>query len=276
MTTEQAFEKLINIKYWYRAAGMKSTEGARIRSRHKKAEISVNVMKKHLMAVEANRCLHIISPNGSSFDNYQDAAIDMIQIPGIREILSLEYTYFSDLKRKIKSRDSSVNTATLHKHLEKAGYKIEEHWELPTFDKEATEKIAQTTKEAFERLVNTECWYRLVGVTANVATTIKRNFKKGITKQDGMVGYLKKAGAVRELVIVSPDEFVFNNYKIAFTELIQNTKNNETLDVFDGAYYRLKNKLEAGESIRDATMHKYLEKAGYTIRETWVLPPEIE
>ena len=274
MTTEQAFEKLINIKYWYRAAGMKSTEGARIRSRHKKAEISVNVMKKHLMAVGANCCLHIISPNGSSFDSYQDAAIDMIQIPGIREILLLEYVYFGKLKSKIISGNSTLETATIHKHLEKAGYKIEEHWELPTFDKEATEKIAQTTQEAFERLMNTECWFRLAKITSAQATSIKSLYKNGKVKKDSMYRYLTDAGCVCTISIVSPDGVVFDNYNSAFVELIQNIRYDDSLNPSTTMYYYLKNKLK--KRLLLATMHKYLEKAGYTIRETWVLPPEIE
>lgn len=133
-----------------------------------------------------------------------------------------------------------------------------------------------TTEQAFDKLMNTKCWCRLVGVTAQFATAIKQEYKKNAVKLDSMTGYLTRAGAVYDVEIVSPQGDYFYEYSDAFGELLKLPDLWLILEITNRNYCILKNKYYSNPaSIKLSTMHKHLSKAGYKITMNWHLPPEI-
>lgn len=139
------------------------------------------------------------------------------------------------------------------------------------------ERQYMTTEQAFDKLMNTKCWCRLVGVTAQFATAIKQEYKKNAVKLDSMTGYLTRAGAVYDVEIVSPQGDCFYEYKDAFGELLKTPDIWMLLEITIQNYYALKNRYYNNPAlIKISTMHKHLSKAGYKITMNWHLPPEIK
>ena len=131
-----------------------------------------------------------------------------------------------------------------------------------------------TTEQAFEKLISTKCWFRLVGVTSLQATTIKREYKQKNLRLDSMVKYLQTTGGIMELSIISPIGEVIDSYEEAFEELLNTPDIHETLKLRKHYFYKFKWRFFK-DGFTKSTMHKYLEKAGYTIEVDWELPPEI-
>lgn len=134
-----------------------------------------------------------------------------------------------------------------------------------------------TTEHAFDKLMNTKCWCRLVGVTAQFAAVIKQEYKKNAVKLDSMIGYLTRAGAVYDVEIISPQGDYFYEYEDAFGELLKTPNLWLLLEITTQSYYALKNRYYNNPAlIKISTMHKHLSKAGYKITMNWHLPPEIK
>lgn len=251
MTTEEAFEKLINTKCWFKLVGISSSQAAAIKSNYKHNLLRLDSIIYYLQTAGGVIDVSIVSPTGECIDNYKDAFEEMIQLPNIHIALGLKKHYFYEFQERFWK--TSINIATMHKYLEKAGYKISANWELPpeiSTIKIVTSQNSPTkrnitpnislnidanqhftainsnyttivkTASIFEKLIHQYGWYALCSnIDFAQSQLIEYRFQRGEIYLEEIIDILTLAGYTYDLSISAPYGKSFNNFKDAYKYL---------------------------------------------------------
>lgn len=287
MTTEEAFEKLINTKCWYKLVGITPSQASTQKHLYMSGRIGLSAMCNILTSAQAILKVVIVFPNGKIYYNFLSAFNYFIRSSYSTECKKKNKGVY-DFKNKIKA--NTIQISTMHNYLVAAQCTIEMDWELPdlqeissktkqvdsVFFSNIEHRVVSNTNSFFKDFIETTGWYkRDPYMYPQKAQIVKKKYHNNLLGLDEMTHILINSGCIYDLKITSPDGGAyFSDYTTAYDILSKIYNINKTLEIDNLESHMVK---EGGDKrLRIDVILQYLIKIGCDVDIKWELPELVE
>lgn len=291
MTTEEAFEKLINTKCWFKFIQVTALQATKIKDCYNRKKIGLDSMFDYLHKIGGVCCVDIKRyDKKKNHHSYISAFKEMLLLPNITAVLKITPQQYHQLKNKCKDHPNTIRISTMHKHLEMAGYTIYVDWTMPDLQKVSLQtkqvdsvffsniehRVVSNTNSFFKDFIKTTGWYkRDPYMYPQKAQIVKKKYHNNLLGLDEMTHILINSGCIYDLKITSPDGGAyFSDYTTAYDILSKIYNINKTLEIDNLESHMVK---EGGDKrLRIDVILQYLIKIGCDVDIKWELPELVE